>query len=490
MIELSRNCVTHPHTCSGVDGDGSCFYCPRMITRLNSSLIACGAVTLVVLSGSVAYASATAHPAAAAHVAHADHATHASVKKYPVATVTRTFVDTTRPTPPNGTAPGRPTRTLVTTILYPAAHPGTQHPDRRHGPYPMVEFSPGAGGAPQNTITLLRHWASAGFVVVAPTFPLSGAGAPGGVNVGDVINQPADVGFVIGSVLRESASRHGPLAHLINRHEVGVSGISLGGNTTIGLVANSCCRQASPVKIKAAIVMAGTTQGYPGGQYDLTKTPPIMVVSGTADAIVPYNQALGIFNGARGPKAMVTIKGGDHGSPAGGEQPSATAVLRVTTDFLLTYLKHSKTAQKAIRCDGNKVVSVIYAPKKGSHRTLPPLPTPPLDLHATASPTTDLTNGTVVTVTWTGFTPGKDITIVQCGPENRELTDSSACDFAHGLLLRPNPTGEGSLPLVITEGAVGTSTCDATHTGCFILVDNASSNVPADNVFIPISFAG
>ena len=40
-----------------------------------------------------------------------------------------------------------------------------------------------------------------------------------------------------------------------------------------------------------------------------------------------------------------------------------------------------------------------------------------------------------------------------------------------GGLLHANPTGEGTLQLQISEGAVGDGICDAAHPGCFILVN-------------------
>jgi hypothetical protein len=38
------------------------------------------------------------------------------------------------------------------------------------------------------------------------------------------------------------------------------------------------------------------------------------------------------------------------------------------------------------------------------------------------------------------------------------------------------------------EGKVGTGVCDATHQGCFIVVNNASSPDPASSVKLPITF--
>lgn len=439
---------------------------------------------LLVLALASCSSNAARHQASSPNTAAASKAS----APHAVGITTETFVDTHRVTHANGPAPQLPQRTLVTTIVYPAqgtpaAKPiAGAPPDQRDGPYPLIAFSHGTGTTPETYLALLTRWAEAGYVVVAPKFPLSSQGAPGGVDVGDVSNQPADVSFVINSVVKESAAEGGTLAGLVDPHEIGAAGHSLGAITTIGLVGNTCCQ--NPL-IKAAIIMAGNLEGYPNGRYDEAKAPPLFVISGTDDSIVPYNEAVQVFNEAKGPKALLAIKGGDHGSSAGGE-----VVLNATTDFFDSYLKNSDAARKRLAHDGHGDDSLTFVQQPGSTVTASTLPEPELKLHATATPSTNLHDGQVVTVQWSGYTPGKAITILQCTPANRQLTDSQACGFAHAALLHPNPTGEGSLQLTITEGPVGTGTCDAAHPGCFILVDNASSSDPAKNVFIPITFTG
>jgi fermentation-respiration switch protein FrsA (DUF1100 family) len=406
--------------------------------------------------------------------------------------LTRTLVDDSRTTPANGSAPQIGHRTLVTTVLYPAtgtpsSEPRTgASPDKKGGPYPLIAFSHGTASTPQTYLTLLTYWASKGYVVVAPKFPLSSLGAAGGVNVGNVVDQPQDVSFAISSVLRESAESSGPLAGLINADEIGAAGHSLGGITTIGLVANTCCKDR---RIKAAAVLAGSLEGYPKGHYDVAQAPPLLVVSGTDDALVPYPSSVEIFNKARGPKALLTINGGSHGDAGGFVAASRPAVLRATTDFFDAYLRADAAARTRLAHDGGGVTKMFYVPKPGATATVALPSEAPLHLQAKATPDSNLHGGQTVTVTWSGYTPGKAITILQCTPANRQLTNSAACDFTHAQLLKPNPTGQGSLPLQIVEGKVGTGICDASHPGCFILVDNASSSDPSKNVFLPISFA-
>ncbi len=68
--------------------------------------------------------------------------------KHAVGILTETFIDTGRATAAWGPDPSEPTRTLVTTILYPAIGPPSSRaprpgakPDRRQGHYPLIVFA-------------------------------------------------------------------------------------------------------------------------------------------------------------------------------------------------------------------------------------------------------------------------------------------------------------------------------------------------------------
>src|SRR5262245_1170595 len=111
-------------------------------------------------------------------------------RTYPVLTDTRTFVDTSRTTSPNGDAPGSPTRTLVTSFWYPDAP----------GPFPLVMFAHGYAVTPDFYTPMLERWAAAGYVVVAPTYPIL-SGIPGGPSQVDETKTFADTSFVITQVL-------------------------------------------------------------------------------------------------------------------------------------------------------------------------------------------------------------------------------------------------------------------------------------------------
>ena len=108
---------------------------------------------------------------------------------YAVGVRTETFVDSSRPTDPSNGAPGKPSRTLRTLVLYPAQGEASDRdvpdapPAAEAAPFPLIEFSHGFTASGPAYTLLLRQFAAAGYVVAAPTFPLSSGGTPGGPNV-------------------------------------------------------------------------------------------------------------------------------------------------------------------------------------------------------------------------------------------------------------------------------------------------------------------
>jgi dienelactone hydrolase len=410
-----------------------------------------------------------------------------------VSTTTITFVDSTRSTPPWNGMPAKPSRTLVTSIWYPTRSGSTTQSGQ--GPYPLIVFAHGLGGSPQDYRALLSAWAAAGYVVAAPLFPLSSSETPGGPDGGDIGNQPADMSFVIGQLLKASSSPSGPLSDLIEPTEVGAAGHSNGAITTLGLVANTCCRD---VRVKAAVVMAGTTEGLGRGRYDLAEAPPLLVVSDLHDGLVPYGDAVAVFNQARGPKALLALSWDPrsdttgstaHMASSGVVGPTSSAVLKSTTAFFNATLKHEHGALQEVAADGHSSLSSVHtAWAQGSRSTLPIPKVAAAHLHATVTPNTGLHDGQVVTVHWSGYTPGKVVNILECSTVEISTASSAGCSFAHAAILHPDPTGSGSATFPIGTGAIGTGTCDAAHS-CYVVVNNASSTDPAGSKVVTIRFA-
>jgi fermentation-respiration switch protein FrsA (DUF1100 family) len=450
------------------------------------------AVALVMFVVGAAACSSSGHPAASppASTSSAPTSSTSTGAVFAVGERNAVFVDSHRPTAANGTAAALPSRTLPTVIFYPAlGHGATAKnaaPDTKHGPYPLIVFAHGLGSSGLEYRDLLEAWASSGFVVAAPKFPLTSSDTAGAPDPGDYVNQPADMSFVIGEMLRAATVSTGTFSGLIDPRAVGAAGHSLGGITTLGLAVNTCCIDSH---VKAAIVMSGDSVTFPSGIFAYGQAPPLLFVHGTSDPLVPYESSVDAFNLAHGPKGLVTIEGGDHSSTVSSSGRAFPSVVRATTDFFDAYLKGDPAAANDIEADASGgVARVVFDAQPGSETTVPTTPTtPPRALRATASSTTGLAGGQPVTVNWSGYTPGKTVNVVQCSQRNS--TDASTCDLKHGALLQPDTTGSGSASVTVVSGAVGSGTCDATHPDCVIVVNDGGSLVPTASVRIPIAFA-
>jgi dienelactone hydrolase len=262
-----------------------------------------------------------------------------------------TFVDPSRPTDPNREYQGAPDRTLPVLVLYPAVGtPGglseaNARPARRAGPYPLIVFSHGfTASGPAYGEVLLRRIAAHGYVVAAPTFPLSNRNAPGGPRLLDYVNQPEDVSFVIDRMLATNR-RPGPLHGLVQRTEIGAIGHSLGGITTLGVTYNSEFRDR---RIKAAVPMSGVQFKFGNGEWTWPPVP-LLLVHGELDTVVPYRGSTRAYDAAQPPKFLLTLLDGPH-TPFGA--PYLDQIVRTVSNFLDRYLKHERRALARLEAEG------------------------------------------------------------------------------------------------------------------------------------------
>jgi alpha-beta hydrolase superfamily lysophospholipase len=255
------------------------------------------------------------------------------------------LVDTSRTlTLPNGTT--KP-RTLLTYVRYPAlGTPGeTDTPDapaaRAYGPFPLIVFGHGFDKAPALYAPLLQAWAHAGYVVAAPAFPLESPGAPGGPNEADLTNQPADVRFVISSLLTAGGAGTGPLAGLVDPKRIAVAGHSDGGDTALAVAYDPAYRD---VRVDAVIVLSGAEIPGAEGFAFPHGGPPLLATQGTADTVNPPSATATFFAAASSPKYLLTLLGAEHVPPYSEPGPQLSTVERVTLAFLAGYLGHDAAA--------------------------------------------------------------------------------------------------------------------------------------------------
>ena len=215
-------------------------------------------------------------------------------------------------------------RPLETVVRYPAAV----------GSYPLIVFGHGYALTPASYDRLLSAWAEAGYVVAAPVFPLGNAGAPGGPNESDIVNQPQDMSFVISKLLGLSGRPSGVLGGRIDPSRIAVAGHSDGAETALAVAYDH--RYRDP-RIRAAMVLSGAA--FPGMGPFPRGGPPLLAVQGTADTTnVPANTAA-YFGLALRPKFLLWLLGASHLPPYTDQEPQLGIVERATIAFLDHYFK-------------------------------------------------------------------------------------------------------------------------------------------------------
>ncbi|MEK8109465.1 chlorophyllase [Micromonospora sp. M12] len=192
-------------------------------------------------------------------------------------------------------------RALPTTLWYPATGEAGGSAKRSataaQGRFPVVMFSHGLGGRPDDYATLLTRWAAAGFVVAAPTFPhLPGADN----NVLDVLNQPADVSYALDRVLALDGRAGDALRGRLDGERVAAAGHSAGAVTTIGLFTASRDK-----RLDAGVVFAGTALGV--GTAFAGEAAPQLFVHGELDEVIEYAAGKAAYDKVPWPKAMLSL---------------------------------------------------------------------------------------------------------------------------------------------------------------------------------------
>jgi fermentation-respiration switch protein FrsA (DUF1100 family) len=243
--------------------------------------------------------------------------------------------------------PGRTgRRTLVTVIRYPVAS-GTR-PAR--GPLPLIMFGPGFMLCDGPYSDLLRSWASAGYVVAAVNFPRTNCHV-GSPYEADLVNQPADVSYVLGRLLALSARHGGPLAGLLNPAEVGAAGHSDGGDTVAALAANTCCADH---RLRAVAVLSGAQWPAMPGRYFARGAPPMLFVQGSADTINPPWASVQLYRAdSSGTRYYLDLFGASHMVPYTGTNRVERIAAAVTLAFFNRYLAGQAGALAAMTRAGN-----------------------------------------------------------------------------------------------------------------------------------------
>jgi dienelactone hydrolase len=244
---------------------------------------------------------------------------------FEIDTFEQTFVDDTRATPDiAGTGvPGSDDRTLVTTVRIPQAE----------GRFPLIVFSHGHSGNPDKFMRLLDAWASAGYVVVAPTFPLSSDRVPGEPSVFDLQEQSGDVTFLLDEVLAASHVPGDPFEGVVDNERIGIGGLSLGAATTYTTAFGECCQDD---RIDAVVALSGLAVPVAPDHLEL----PVFVGHSDDDPLLSYESAVEMYEMFTGPAYLLTVFGGSHAlAYEDNGHPAGPVIDLATTRFWDRYLK-------------------------------------------------------------------------------------------------------------------------------------------------------
>jgi predicted dienelactone hydrolase len=262
------------------------------------------------------------------------------------------------------TASGTPARQLITSVRYPAV--GTpngkenSHAIPAQGPFPLIVFSQGYNTNDSAYAWLMDKWTSAGYVVAAPTYPFTAPTSSGGPNETDIVNHPADLRFVISTLLKNSGQT-AAVRRLFNPSKIAVIGQSDGGDVSLAVVANSCCRIKT---VKAAVILSGAELARFGGSYFSGGSVPLLAVQGSADTINPPGCSKQFYDQAPQPKYYLDLIGASHLSPYTLPGSDRSTVAAATAAFLDRYLKGRQSAATTLKHSGT--VAGVAALTNGS----------------------------------------------------------------------------------------------------------------------------
>ncbi|HEY8215636.1 MAG TPA: hypothetical protein VIH82_00780 [Acidimicrobiia bacterium] len=298
--------------------------------------------------------SSSSEPSSSTTAAPAPAPSATAIGTHAVGIRTTELVDASRPTPPNGGAPGSPVRTMPTTIWYPAVGDPTSAPvpdapgDGAAGSYPLVVFAHGFNNTPGSYADLMTRWASAGYVVVAPAIPLLNADAPGGPSHADYgAANIADMAFVVDQAIHR-AGTSGDELELADPRHVAVSGHSDGEVLAYALALEPCCHDE---RVGAAVLLAGNLDN--ARVLPAPTGVPVLHVMSERDEYNPYAASIA-FDRAHlpAPSYSLTLLAAPHGAPfEEATDPHFDLVARSTVDFLDLALKDAPDGEARLDAD-------------------------------------------------------------------------------------------------------------------------------------------
>jgi alpha-beta hydrolase superfamily lysophospholipase len=167
-----------------------------------------------------------------------------------------------------------------------------------HGPFPVVMFSHGFGGYPEQSSFLTDHLATWGFVVVAPDHRSRDLKSVVSGTVGHGQSDVQDLRDALAFARQMNHTSGGLLSGKLDLTRVAALGHSAGGGAAITFAGDRA------VRTYVGLAPASGTPP-PAGK-------PAMVMQGSADTVVPESDTLKLYAKLGGPKRLVLIDGAGH----------------------------------------------------------------------------------------------------------------------------------------------------------------------------------
>lgn len=237
-----------------------------------------------------------------------------------VGLTTRTWVDTSRSTPANGTAPEQPSRTLVTDVWYPtsAASPGgastiQDAPLAPGGPYPLVLYVHGSSSTRDTSTFLTLALAQAGYVVAAADFPLTALDTPGGPSDLHVSDQVGDLSFLCDEITAAAHDAKDVLHGAVDGASYAVVGHSTGGAVAelAAFGGNDALIKHDP-RVAAVVPLSGDACMF-DPQFFRSRAVPIFAIGASDDLFVRFaNSGQWVFDNTNPPHLLAELVGGQH----------------------------------------------------------------------------------------------------------------------------------------------------------------------------------
>lgn len=187
-------------------------------------------------------------------------------------------------------------RNLPCIIYYPALSEGSLAPvNNNDGPYPIIAFGHGFFMQTSYYISLFKHLATHGYIVIAPQFPDTQHG-----------QLALDLIFCINFIKDSDSNPLSVFYGLVNKEKTGISGHSMGGgasllaasiDSTILVVAPLAAAETSPSAIAVMSLIKAV----------------VYLISAQNDGITPpSSNQMPMYNSANAIKGLPIIKGGNH----------------------------------------------------------------------------------------------------------------------------------------------------------------------------------